>query len=154
MVYSLRFTLETSNSGELQEGILELIKDGATINQIRARSSLGNKQYSGAWNVKGGLIPPGEWEVATDPINMNSVPGVASGKKSIPSLFYQIFPEIKKMANGVIRGDFGLHWDGRSPGSLGCIVFFTEIGWLRVRQFMYEANKAGLDRIPLEVIYT
>lgn len=153
MNYSLRFTFDPVVSDNLEIGLLELIKDDSVINLIRTTSSFKGMQYWGSWQKKGGLIPPGEWEVSTNPIDMAWNKGVNTGKKNIPSFFYQIFPEIQRQANGILRGDFGIHFDGNAPGSAGCIVAVTFLGWQRIREFMAAANKAGFDRIKIVVVY-
>jgi hypothetical protein len=101
------------------------------------------------------LIPPGDaWKVASKPISMGWNKGVNADRVNLPSNFYQIFPEIQKQTNGVIRGDFGIHYDGNAPGSLGCICPRTAIGWRRTIEFMAAAESAGQEMINLEVIYS
>jgi hypothetical protein len=142
--YSLRFSLHTAQQSSLIIGLLELLKDGAVINSYQATSSLPGRQNSGSWKRKGGLIPPGKiYTVSVDPLWMPNVKGVEGS-------FYQIWP-FEVPTDGAVRGDFGIHYDANSPGSLGCVVLTTQRGWDAFRRDM---KKCGdVDLIPLEVIY-
>jgi hypothetical protein len=152
MRYSLRFEFTPAVSDNLKLGILHLIKDDLIVNSIRVASSYKGLQYWESWKKKGGLIPPGKWDVATTPFE-SDVRGVVTNISNVPSYFYSIFPEIQTQSNGVMRGEFGVHFDGNAPGSLGCIAAQTVIGWTRIIQFFSEANKNGILIIPLLVEY-
>jgi hypothetical protein len=157
MAYKLRFTFQPGWSESLLLGILALIQvaDGKELllNEIRVASSYPGKQYPGSFNSKGGLIPPGKWEVSTTPRDCPGVPGINAKRVGLPSYFYDIYPNILKMPNGVLRGDFGIHYDGNTPGSLGCICPVSKLGWQRVIEFMAMVKDFGQDRIPLEIVY-
>ncbi len=59
--------------------------------------------------------------VSTTPIYMPGVRGVEGN-------FYKINPHMVTV-NGVQRGDFGVHFDANAPGSSGCVVLRTAVGW-------------------------
>jgi hypothetical protein len=121
-VYQVRFTMATGQNNGLLTGKMEFLLNGVVYNTITATSSLPGRQYSGAWNRKGGLIPPTSvvkaktgkgWRVKTAPIYMPNVAGVSGN-------FYPIEPfEID--TDGATRGDFGIHFDENTQGSLGCV---------------------------------
>lgn len=152
-MYKLVYEFSPDSSNSLLVGILNLVKEDKVINQIQAASSYPGNQYSGSWRQKGGLIPPGDWQVASKPIEMDWIKGINADRVNLPSNFYQIFPEVQKQSNGVIRGDFGIHYDGNAPGSLGCICPRTAIGWKRTIDFMAEAAKVQ-RLIDLKVLYS
>lgn len=169
--YLLKFVLNTNRSSSLIVGSLQLIKDGVLINEYKATSSYKGMQYDGAWNQKGGIIPPTEvlkqrrsdesfYEVNTTPISMPNVKGVNGD-------FFQITPFSTVMSNGVERGDFGVHADkyndlqGYDPdmpksgeGTLGCIGFRTGKGYAAFRRDMKAIKSEGVKSIELLVKYT
>lgn len=119
----------------------------------KATSSTATKQDAESFHEKGGLIPPGyriknfkRWQVSTIPIFMPSNPGVAGN-------FYKITPHEIVTDKGGKRGDFGIHFDGNVPGSLGCPVLDGE----RFRLFEEEMKKLAQQNIvsiPLFVTYS
>jgi hypothetical protein len=119
--YSLKFELQPRKSQELLLGNLHLVRDGLIANTYMCTSSLRGRQFSGSWELKGGLIPPGAYQVATDPLWMPDTKGVEGS-------FYQITP-FEVQTDGATRGDFGIHFDANIPGSLGCVVLTTQRGW-------------------------
>lgn len=129
-IYQVRFTMDLSHDDDIIYGLMEFIKDGVAYNKIIATSSLPGRQYSGAWNRKGGLIPPTSLvkrkagtglTVKTTPIYMPHVAGVSGN-------FYPIAP-FEVQTDGDLRGDWGIHRDANVPGSMGCIVTKTPQGW-------------------------
>ncbi len=61
------------------------------------------------------------YSVSTTPIYMPGVKGVEGN-------FYKINPHMVTV-NGLKRGDFGVHFDANAPGSSGCVVLRTSVGW-------------------------
>lgn len=160
-MHKLVFEFSPEASSSLLVGILSLIKDDQVVNQIQCASSYPGMQYSGAWRQKGGLIPPGKWQVTTQPIDMPSIKGVNADRINAPSYFYQILPEVQKQSNGVIRGDFGIHYDGNAPGCFPAndVEVLTDRGWVtpwglekgvKVAQVLHDGTLSYKE--PLEVI--
>jgi len=150
--YALKFTLDTAKSNRLIEGLLQLFKNGAEINAYRVTCSVAGKQGDGAWKQRGGLIPPSnelgvkEYLVDTKPIYMPQVKGVEGN-------FYRITPYSVPTKGGVVRGDFGIHFDANVPGSLGCIVLRTTRGWEAFQRDIKKLAGISIDQIPLVVEY-
>jgi Fungal chitosanase of glycosyl hydrolase group 75 len=154
-VYDVRFTMDLSNSSELLTGKMEFRKNGAVYNEITVTSSLPGRQYSGAWERKGGLIVPTNvceevtgkgLSVKTTPIYMPDVRGVSGN-------FYPIEPFLIQ-TDGDERGDWGIHNDANMPGSLGCIVAETEKGWAAIQREFKVLEKLGVRVIDLIVEYS
>jgi hypothetical protein len=92
------------------------------INQWTVTSSHVNGQKSGNQYQTGGLLPSvhhcqklAKYEVETKPVDLTHHAGVRGN-------FYKILPHEVITKKGTKRGDFGIHFDGNTPGSLGCIV--------------------------------
>jgi hypothetical protein len=141
----LVFNFTPRKSSDLLIGTLSLM-DGAKItNQYQATSSLPGRQWWGAWEMKGGLIPPvSGLQVTTAPLWMPDMKGVEGS-------FYQISP-FEIATNGATRGDFGIHFDANVPGSLGCIVLETQRGWDAFRRDMEPIAKL-IKSVPLLIDY-
>jgi hypothetical protein len=151
--YELLFELKPAEASGLIIGQLHLIKNGKIFNTLRATSSLPGRQFSGSWELKGGLLVPSanlpkgtSYSVCTEPLWMPDIKGVEGS-------FYQISP-FEIMTKGATRGDFGMHFDANFPGSLGCIVFTTQRGWDVFRQSMKLWAAMGLDCVKLTVSFT
>ncbi len=145
--YSLRFDMATRKSNQLLAGVLRLIQGQAEINAYAATSSIAGRQYRGSWELRGGLIPPGEgYQVATAPLWMPDIKGVEGS-------FYAISPfEVQTV--GALRGDFGVHFDANVPGSMGCVVCSTQKGWDAFRRDMKSIHAQAVDYLPLVVKYS
>jgi hypothetical protein len=145
----LKFVLDTGYDDDLIVGTLQLLADGKVINTYQATSSFPGNQKDGSWNQRGGLLPPNvDYQVATNPLQLN-IKGVADGDKNN---FYQISPFELTTATGTERGDWGIHWDGNAPGTLGCIGLETRRGWLAFQRDMVKVASIA-KKIPLKVIY-
>jgi hypothetical protein len=124
------------------------------INQWRATSSQAHMQKLGSDYVRGGLIPPTyhchglkQYQVALNPLNMKHLKGVEGN-------FYPITPFKIQTKQGTERGDFGIHLDANSPGSLGCIVMDgVNFKDFEATMAILESREA-LDKIPLHVFYS
>lgn len=144
--YSLRFELNLQESSELLIGKLQLLRDSKEANCYSATSSLRGRQYRGSWELKGGLIPPGQaYRVATAPLWMPNIKGVEGS-------FYAITP-FEIQTAGVTRGDFGVHFDANVPGSMGCVVLTTQRGWDACRRDIKLIAAQGIEFLPLVVEY-
>lgn len=152
--YKVKFTFPLGHSDSLIVGKLEFIKNDVVYNTVQCTSSLPGRQYSGSWNRRGGLIPPTSMvknktgaglTVKTDPIFMPNVTGVSGN-------FYQIFP-FEMETDRDTRGDWGIHRDANTPGSMGCIVAVTQLGWQAVQREFRQLSGIGIRSVELVVIY-
>jgi hypothetical protein len=105
-------------------------------------------QYKGSWVQKGrGCLPPRtDYEISTQRLWLPHVKGVEGS-------FYAISPFLVNAGNGVMRGDFGVHFDANVPGSAGCIVLPRQDHWDIWRKQIEDLRKDGVQSIPLEVSY-
>lgn len=154
-IYQVRFTMDLTHDDDIIYGLMEFIKDDKPYNKIIATSSLPGRQYSGAWNRKGGLIPPTSLvkrkagtglTVKTTPIYMPNVTGVSGN-------FYPIAP-FEVQTDDDLRGDWGIHRDANTPGSLGCIVTKTPQGWQATQREFAVLAGLGIRSVELIVEYT
>jgi hypothetical protein len=145
--YSLRFELATRRANSLITGKLQLLQGQTELNAYTATSSIPGRQYRGSWELKGGLIPPGDtYQVATAPLWMPDTRGVEGS-------FYAITPfEIQTV--GAVRGDFGVHFDANVPGSMGCVVLETQKGWDAFRRDIKAIAAQQVAYLPLVVKYS
>lgn len=145
--YSLRFDMAIRKSNQLLTGTLRLLQGQTEQNAYTATSSIPGRQYRGSWELKGGLIPPGEsYQVATVPLWMPDTKGVEGS-------FYAITPfEIETL--GAVRGDFGVHFDANVPGSMGCVVLETQKGWDAFRRDIRSIVAQDVAYLPMVVKYT
>ncbi len=125
----LLFHQHLQRTSELIEGRLLLLDSAPSIiNTYIATSGLPDNQRFDCLSSPGkGPIPQNSvigvdyYRVATTPIYMPGVRGVSGN-------FYKIDPH-EVTVSGVERGDFGCHFDANVPGSSGCVVLRTSIGW-------------------------
>lgn len=155
--YFLIFSMQFDRDKGLDFGRLTLNSvsnsKGRTHEVWVATTSTSSKQGPEDFHQKGGLIPPQyrvpsleAWSVELNPIPMPSVKGVEGN-------FYKINPHIVTTDKGGVRGDFGIHLDANSPGSLGCIVMDKN----RFNDFEKEMKRLrglGFSSIPLFVQYS
>lgn len=150
----LLFHFDTNLSSSLIEGRLLLInKDTDEIIEVyRAASGCPNNQAYTHIKAKGrGPIPPQNecgiknYQVMTTAIYMPSIKGVEGN-------FYKINP-YSVQVNGVERGDFGVHADKNVPGSAGCVVLTSDVGWAAFQVQMKKLAQSGVDQVPLLISY-
>jgi hypothetical protein len=118
-----------ADTPSLIEGRLLLIEVDiqAIADTYIASSGLpGFQNYSDLLTVGKGCIPPNsrvgiKYTVSSVPYYMPDIKGVEGN-------FYAIAPS-EVTIGGVKRGDFGIHFDANLPGSAGCIVLRTAVGW-------------------------
>lgn len=151
-MFFLIFSAHFDRDKGLDYGRLSLNSEDGMIQIWMATTSTANKQAPESFHQKGGMIPPHYrcgipcWQVQTIPIPMPHVQGVAGN-------FYKIDPHLVKTDKGGERGDFGIHLDANTPGSLGCIVMNGD----RFHSFEAEMKKLagqGVKQIPLFVQYS
>ena len=142
-------------SANLIEGRLLLLDSESTsiANTYIATSGLPNNQQFDCLSGPGkGPIPANNvigvdcYKVFTTPIYMPSVKGVEGN-------FYKINPHMVTV-NNVQRGDFGIHFDANVPGSSGCVVLRTSVGWQAFEKDMKNLYSDGVKEIPLLVSYS
>jgi len=140
---------------EIIEGRLLLIDTevAAIANTYIAASGLPNYQRFDCLSTPGrGSIPPNSlvgvnsYSVSTTPLYMPDIKGVEGN-------FYKINPDTVTV-NGVQRGDFGIHFDANVPGSSGCLVIRTAVGWQAFEKNMKALLTSGVNKIQLLVSYS
>jgi hypothetical protein len=148
----LLFHLDTNQDSSLIEGRLLLIDNDEILDKYRATSGLPNYQsYTNICTKGKGAIPPQHeakiknYQVATTPLYM-------PGTKGVEGNFYQISPDFVKVGN-TERGDFGVHADKNVPGSSGCVVLTSEIGWIGFQVQMKKLAEKGIRQLPLLISY-
>jgi hypothetical protein len=154
-IYQIKFSMAAKRSSDLLEGKLDFVYGGKIYNTIRCTSSLPGRQYEGAWNKRGGLIPPSSMAIArtgsgyrvkTTPIYMPNTIGVSGN-------FYPIVP-FEFETDGDTRGDWGIHNDANVPGSMGCIVALSENGWAAIQREFKKLEGIGIRSVELIVEYS
>ncbi len=144
-----------TKSANLIEGRLLLLdsETASIVNTYIATSGLPNNQRFDCLSSPGrGPIPHNSitgldcYYMSTTPIYMPNVKGVEGN-------FYKINPHMV-MVDGVERGDFGVHFDANVPGSSGCTVLRTGVGWEAFEKDMKNLLTAGVKQIPLLVSYS
>lgn len=126
-------------------GTLSLLENERTINSFKALSGAqGFQSKSHLWARGRGPLPPWNYVVSPNPIDLKHI-------KGIEGTFYRVFPYEIHQA-GVTRGDFGIHRDANVPGSAGCIVLPTKLGWPAFQREMKRISSTG--EIPLHVVYS
>lgn len=154
MSFLLLFHNRLEDSSQLIEGRLLLIeKSTDSIKNIyRATSGCANWQEYDEISARGkGSIPPqnlvgiDHYIVSTNPIYMPRTKGVEGN-------FYKINPHDVTIA-GVGRGDFGIHQDANVPGSAGCIVLTSAVGWKGFQEDMEFLSSLTIFQVPLLISY-
>lgn len=145
--------MHLKNSSNLNTGKVLLIDNNLIKNVYLATSGLPGYQTLENLDIRGkGAIPPqnkvgiNNYIVHTSPIYMPHIKGVEGN-------FYKIDPHEVKLEN-TTRGDFGCHNDANVPGSSGCIVFITAIGWSAFQVDMKNLKDKGVDTVPLLISYS
>jgi hypothetical protein len=156
MSYILFFIMKLEDDSSLKTGRLELIDTTANrvVDRYLATSGAPGYQNTDDQTAKGkGCIPRtdlaqiGSYFVATNPIDLTAVRGVEGA-------FYTISPGRVTLKSGQVRGDFGVHFDANVPGSAGCVVLTTKVGWDGFKQQMARIAKEGINQIPLFIGYS
>lgn len=150
----LFFHQDLSDSKTLIEGRLELIdKDTDTIlDRFIATSGLPGYQSNQHLSSRGrGSIPP-QYDVQIPCYKVAAVPLYMPNIEGVKGNFYKIEPHLVDI-RGVKRGDFGIHFDANVPGSAGCIVCRTLVGWKAFESHMKNLRQRGFSSVKLLVGY-
>ena len=134
-------------------GMLYLQFERHPQQSFKATSGIAGKQYVATQFIKAvgplpssAIIAPVSYSVKTTALTM-TVPS----HRGVP--MYPINPsEVKVGRTG--RGDFGIHEDLNSPGTIGCIALPTEFQWALFQKAMKTISLWGISEIPLIVIYS
>ena len=142
-------------SDDLIEGRLVLLdaENLKVLNTYIATSGLAGSQTFAALSLRGrGSIPPinlvgiDHYQVTTTPIYMPGVKGVEGD-------FFKIDPH-QVSISGAERGDFGVHFDANVPGSSGCVVLRTAVGWEALKQDFKKFADKNIKQVALVVSYS
>jgi hypothetical protein len=145
-MHKLIFEMELKTSNLLLYGSLQLVyPDSSQIDYLATSGCIQWQQPEDQWAVARGPIPAGDYEIPTEPYWLDT--------RGIEGWFFHIRPDPVVSPDGVVRGEFGIHFDANVPGSAGCIVLKNQSGWERFCDRMKEIARSGVRRIPLQVIY-
>lgn len=146
-MHKLLFEMELKPSNELLYGNLQLVyPDGNAINYLATSGCTQWQQPEDQSARARGPIPAGaEYTIPTTPYWVDT--------RGIEGWFFHITPDPVEI-NGVIRGEFGVHFDANVPGSAGCIVLSRISGWRRFCERMQAIAKSGVKFVPLSVQYS
>lgn len=119
----------------------------------KASSSYATKQGAESFHQRGGYIPPQyrvpglpNWNVATSPLPRPHTKGIEGN-------LFPITPFSVRTDRGGNRGDFGIHRDANTPGSLGCIVL-SDWRFKEFELWMHRLRKEGIGKLSLFVQYS
>ncbi|XZO03476.1 MAG: tlde1 domain-containing protein [Microcoleus sp.] len=145
MSHKLSFTLPLADSPDLIFGNLKLTyPDGHAIDYLATSGCAGWQRPEDQSARARGPIPAGEYEIPTTPYWLDT--------RGIEGWFFHLTPDPVRI-NGVLRGEFGIHFDAGGPGSAGCIVLKNLSGWERFCDRLHAIAKLGIKSIPLSVKY-
>jgi len=146
--YQLIFTMDLADSSSLVWGNLQLVyPDGTQIDYMATSGCAGWQGIQDQWTRAKGPIPLGfEYRIPTTPYYVPT--------KGVEGMFFHITPDPVASKQGVIRGEFGIHFDANVPGSSGCIVLKNKSGFEAFCERMEKIAYAGVDFIPLQVKYS
>jgi hypothetical protein len=144
-MHKLFFTMELRPSNELLYGNLQLSYPDGTIIDYIATSGCTQWQQPGDQSARArGPIPEGDYKIPTTPYWLDT--------RGIEGSFFHITPD-PVMIDGVLRGEFGIHYDANFPGTSGCIGIVNSLGWTKLCDRMKAIAKSGVKSIPLSVKY-
>jgi hypothetical protein len=126
----LLFHQHLATSSNLIEGRLLLLDLELTsiANTYIATSGLPNNQRFDCLSSKStGPIPP-QTIVGIDHYKVDTTPLYMPGVRGVEGNFYKISP-FAITVSGTERASFGIHFDANVPGSSGCVVLRTAVGW-------------------------
>lgn len=153
---TLLFHQHLVKSAKLNEGRLLLI-DSATnkiANTYIATSGLPNYQTVDGLCLPGrGAIPQNN-SIGLDRYTVDTSPLYLPNVKGVEGDFYKIRPDTVSTSNGTLPGDFGIHFDANVPGSSGCVVLRTNVGWEAFKNDIQALLAAGTREIALLVSYS
>jgi Protein of unknown function (DUF2778) len=147
-MHELIYTMQLAAASELLSGNLQLTyPDGVKVDYLATSGCTQWQQLEDQWAVARGPIPAGDYQIPTTPYWLDT--------RGIEGWFFHITPDPVVSPDGaVVRGEFGIHFDANVPGSAGCIVLKNRSAWERFCDRMKAIAKSGVQRIPLQVIYS
>lgn len=147
----LRFRMNLRDSSDLITGKLSIMDEDKEVRSFVATSGLPSWQRQSCQSARGkGPIPAcktiniSNYSASTSPFDERGVPGIEGN-------FYYIEPD--RVVVPPPRGEFGIHFDARVPGSAGCIVLCNENEWKDFQDFMASYKRQGFSTISLIVEY-
>lgn len=144
-MHRLIFTMQLQAATQLLLGNLQLIyPDGVKIDYLATSGCIQWQQPEDQWAVGRGPIPEGDYQIPTIPYWLNT--------RGIEGWFFHIQPD-RVSPSGILRSEFGIHFDANVPGTAGCIGVIREFGWRRFCDRMASIAKLGLKSLPLTVKY-
>jgi hypothetical protein len=144
-MHKLLFEMELKASQELLQGNLKLTyPNGHEIDYLATSGCIQWQQPENQSARARGPIPKGIYAIPTTPYWLDT--------RGVEGYFFHITPDPVEI-NGVLRGEFGIHFDANVPGSAGCIVLSRFPGWHRFCERMKAIAESGIQSIPLEVAY-
>jgi len=146
--YALKFSMILQHTAsDLLYGNLQLIyPDGNKIDYLATSGCEGWQQHGDQWQRAKGPIPQGfDYKIPTTPYWSDS--------RGIEGNFFQITPDPVVSPTGLVRSEFGIHFDANFPGSAGCIVLINWLGWEKFCDRMRAIARLGVEYVPLKVVY-
>lgn len=149
LLFTMNLTSESETS--LVKGQLAVMDDVQSTMSFEATSGFPTYQYINAQNLIGrGPIPAckkigiNAYTVRTSPFDLVNI----ASEDNV----YFIEPTPVDV-DGVMRGEFGIQFDGDIPGSSGCIGLLKSEDWQNFQNFMTNYQQQGFDSINLIVEY-
>lgn len=144
-MHKLTFSLPLADSPNLIFGNLKLsYPDGQEINYLATSGCTGWQRPEDQSARARGPIPAGEYEIPTIPYWLDT--------RGIEGWFFHLTPDPVKIS-GVLRGEFGIHFDAGGPGSAGCIVLKNFSGWKGFCTRLQAIAESGVRAIAVSVKY-
>lgn len=146
-----KFVMNLEKGSQLIYGALYLIdKSGKQLRSYIATSGCAGWQSAAdMWVVGKGPCPNlKELQISTHSIWSPEVRGVEGH-------YFSILPNRMRGPNGIVRSCIGVHGDANVPGSAGCVVL-KDINLFKTDlvPLFQKLEQAGVDTIPLEIVYS
>lgn len=146
-MHRLIFEMQLKAADELLYGNLQLnYPDGHKVDYLASSGCAQWQRFKDQWARARGPIPAGKYNIPTKPYWLDT--------RGIEGWFFHITPDPVVSPEGVVRGEFGIHFDANVPGSAGCIVLTNRTGWKKFCERMDAIGRSGISYIPLEVAYS
>jgi hypothetical protein len=149
----LLFHIDLRKSGGIIDGRLLLMEGSKIRERYIATSGTPDWQRRGDFDeIAKGPIPRPDivnldcYKVLTKADYVPEVVGIEGN-------FYAILPNAVQVPGGPKRSHFGIHRDANVPGSAGCVVLPTKIGWEAFQKQMKRLQDEGIEEIDLQIDY-
>lgn len=136
----------------LVEGKLAVMDGNTETMSFKVTSGLQCSQYFNAQSLIGRGPIPACKKLGIDAYTVRTSPFDLINPEADDN-FYYIEPDPVDV-DGVMRGEFSIHFDTDSPGSAGSIALRDPDGWQKFKEFMKEYLGKGFPAINLLVEYT